>query len=130
MKLCSIVLPLFLATSTMGYAQSSTNSDSTYLVFDSSKSLPGNITHDKIYFLMVNSHQFELGELENIVNQYDLNLEYADKIKSGWKAFLKVFINPNVKREDKEFVYNYLKNDMNAKYTSLIQIIDTHISYK
>jgi hypothetical protein len=130
MKLCKFLLPIFLAISALGYAQNSNTTEQKYLVFDPSNSLPGNIDHDKLYFLRMESHTLELGNLNKIIEDYNLDYENSHKIKSSWISFLKVFINPNVSLEDKDFVYSFLKNMNDVLYNPLLIIIDEHVLYK
>lgn len=76
-----------------------------YLVFDASKSLPGNEIIDRIQFLMSNSEAVELPvDVVNKLNNLNDSSEVAQKLNFYRASILRVFYNPKISPKDKVFM--------------------------
>lgn len=107
------VLPLLVLFSTYGFSQNSKTQvkNEDYLVIDLSKSLPGNIVHDRIHYLKVHSHSIELpldikSFLDSIEDIPELHLKYS----YARTTILQILYNPKISPDDKRFICYYYKD--------------------
>lgn len=113
LKFTGIFSLLLLCVFNLCQAQNDPNHSTnqlTYKVFDPSKSLPGNESHDKMHFLISNSEEVNLpADVLAFLDSNMSNDEIGPKLKSAQTAWLRVLYNPQIRKEDKMFVYEKLQ---------------------
>lgn len=129
MKQIRRLIPLLFLISGYGFSQnlnSNTGHGGDYLVFDASKSIPGNVNIDRMSFMLSNSMDVELPseiiqELHNIKKEDPPEL--TKKLSFKREIYLKALYNPNLSSGDKLFMCNYLIERNNESLSSIIPFI-------
>lgn len=119
MRFLKFLVPIFLVFSTLGLGQSNKkySEDKNPIVFDGSKSLPGNLVLDKLNFLEVNSADIQLPtEVSHFLSSVEGSQNTAAKITWARVNKLRILYNPKVSKADKIFVINFLLEKNNEMY--------------
>lgn len=128
MRLRSFILPLFLVFYSIGYSQSVSEEKADqnyYLFFDVSKSLPGNLVHDKLHFLRINSENIQLpNDVLSYLDSLNDTEEVKDKYKLGRVSTLKVLYNPKIKLEDKVFFCTRILEKNSEMYINIHSFLE------
>lgn len=129
MKQIRRMIPLLFLISGFGFSQnlnSNTGHGGDYLVFDASKSIPGNENVDRMTFIIMNSLDVEL---PSEITQYLLNInkddppELANKLNHMREVYLKALYNPKHSPENKLFMCNRLIKRNNEYLKPIIPLI-------
>lgn len=127
------MIPLLFLISGFGFSQnlnSNKGHDVDYLVFDASKSLPGNEIIDHLFFLKTNSTDVVLpASVIQMLDGVQEDPQLHSKLNFMRESILKVLYNERISPEDKSFMCNHYLNEFyvnDYRYLPIIPILRTY----
>lgn len=125
MRLGKLLIPLLMVVSSVVFSQQTNSTravEGDYIVIDLSKSLEGNKVHDRLYYLILNSHSVDLpSEITDFLDAIPDEPNLHHKLTLEREEILKVLYNNRIHPDDKKFICNHYLQD--RSYEPLIPIM-------